>query len=350
MADQSITQLAIEAVGEDQPCSDWKLKTQQHIARLGTGSERLAQVLLSAPVQSVMQRYEASDEAAIKAQTSYKSVLWTRAAVVIGLAAALAAIFILGNFLVAMLLGAFGGIVLVATLFLKRRSFEDWWKNRHEAELRRVRLFDLVFEDPKQAASQVGTGLDILPLQLEYFRRYQLDVQLRYYCERAEKLRRGNTGVIRGTLLIFVLSAIGYGAIALIGLVSIWEETSPNLPVWLEWAAQFDEVGMRGYMPVLLALAVLALAVFAVLTGIRMIGREARLAEEYAKMCERLQKFAAHDLALARAAAADGDAEAVDAFVRKVHALMVKEHVTTVIVFKGTDPDITALAPYRSHP
>ena len=71
---------------------------------------------------------------------------------------------------------------LASRYLVVAKPFDAWMKNRAEAEIARVGLFNAVTD----ATETCREGeLHLLPLALEYFRRYQLDVQRRYYSGRA---------------------------------------------------------------------------------------------------------------------------------------------------------------------
>jgi hypothetical protein len=65
--------------------------------------------------------------------------------------------------------------------------FERWMSRRYDAEHRRSGYFKTVYEtdDPERRDPQ--TELDLPSLRFEYFRRYQLDVQLIYFDRRGEQ-------------------------------------------------------------------------------------------------------------------------------------------------------------------
>ena len=102
-------------------------------------------------------------------------------------------------------------------------------KERAIAELARVKLFN----DLMEANEEPRNGeLPLLPLKLEYFRRYQFDVQRRYYSGRADEHARAagqGKGWQRTSLALSYVAAIvaGLAVFKLAVYLRI-------LPPWLE--------------------------------------------------------------------------------------------------------------------
>ena len=76
---------------------------------------------------------------------------------------------------------------ILASLWLGwSKPFDIWMRQRAEAETQRIKLFRRVIDAEEQARDG---ELPLLPLQLEYFRRFQLDVQRLYYDKRGKQHR-----------------------------------------------------------------------------------------------------------------------------------------------------------------
>src|SRR5262245_24886666 len=188
-----ITRAAIEAVGPEQP-SDWELRPENHIAALKdpVAAAPLVQLLKHPDLALIVQQYVSANRQAVAAQAAYKrcarlSAIGSFLAVVIasfmllprigGMNDAAVTIAALAQFLLLV-------ISFLASLWLAwRRPYHTWMRKRADAEIARIGLFRHV--TTANSASQV-MGLPVLPLQLEYFRRFHLDIQRLYYRQRGQ--------------------------------------------------------------------------------------------------------------------------------------------------------------------
>ncbi|MGI9478200.1 MAG: hypothetical protein ACR2PI_15975 [Hyphomicrobiaceae bacterium] len=217
---------------------------------------------------------------------------------------------------------AFLFIGYCASRFLRLEMWRDhWMRHRGRAELARKQLFERVFASTAEAQSG---ELAALPLQLEYFRRYQLDVQRDYFEQRSRELRNeaawGNGFsrfliVVSVVLFLFLMSR-AYAPIT---------DQEPSLWIWQKISA----VGQHWPETVLAKLALLVVIAGSALTGgwqaQAMINNNARNARRYENTLRNLRELERVGLAQARAAAADGRTEEVLGFVRAVHGLMAAE-------------------------
>jgi hypothetical protein len=175
-----VTQAAIGVIGEDDPEADWFLQPKEHADKLPPEAGALARVLRSDAIRQIMARYTDFDTRANAAQAVYKKR--SRQAI----RARLIAILIGGLFLLPIGGAGLAGAVavkaalavqyvcLAAALGLAAyisvgRLFKRWMEARAEVELARLALFDQGMEAREEA--QPGE-LPLLPLKLEYVRRY----------------------------------------------------------------------------------------------------------------------------------------------------------------------------------
>jgi hypothetical protein len=218
---------------------DFILAPSRHALLFEDAAPELARLLRRAELEVAAQRYEAKDAAALAAQARFRTYAGRARAAVLATGLGAALVLVAGG--LAETLGEFFRLLLVpsllvgtvagglASMWIRRirdgRLLEAWMTRRAEAESERLRYFELV------------TGAEPLEeplLQLEYFRRYQLDVQRAFYATRGARhqadaeraLSRSSLGMAVGgigTLLAGSLSAIVapvWATLAGVGLVS----------------------------------------------------------------------------------------------------------------------------------
>jgi hypothetical protein len=218
-------------IGSGSP-GDYRLSPVEHAEQLKSSAPKLAALLTrSAPVELARQYAEADTEALVAERTFKRWVIRANWAV---LATATASALLMA---VALLTGTLGGltqttlIVLalvgvtaggIASMSLFRvkegRLLEDWMTARARAETKRLSYFSYVVNSSVQPLD-----LHLELLKLEYFRRYQLDLQLAYYKNR----RSGHRTSAERTLSIsagsVLVAAIASGAAGVLGaLRSEW--------------------------------------------------------------------------------------------------------------------------------
>jgi hypothetical protein len=208
---------AIRAVGAQAP-DDWKLRTEGHTAALPPDAAPLKRVLEMPAIQAMVARYRSADNRARAAQRVYWRIghlgIWARfVALAIGGVAVLPVGDLAGPSVKPTMIVVQGVALItgcVTTLWIAHRGpFSAWMYARAAAEMARLELLDKVL----QSASEARPGEIPLPsLKLEYFRRYQLDVQIASYGDRGEEDARavGGTDLWRVCNLAFiVLAALG---------------------------------------------------------------------------------------------------------------------------------------------
>jgi SMODS and SLOG-associating 2TM effector domain 1 len=259
-------------IGSGSP-GDYRLSPVEHAAQLKTSAPKLAALLTrSAPIELARQYSEADTEALVAERTFKRWVTranWAVLATATVSALLMAAALLsdrLGEFtqailIVLALIGvATGGIASMSLFRVKEgRLLEDWMTARAQAETKRLSYFSYV------VSSSVGPlDLQLELLKLEYFRRYQLDLQLAYYKARRSGHRNSAERTLNISAASVLVAAIATGAAGVLGALRS------------EWAA-------------LGALAVFGAALQAFAAARETINQDRRNAERYVHTAQALQ-------------------------------------------------------------
>jgi hypothetical protein len=259
-------------IGSGSP-GDSRLSPLEHAEQLKTSAPELAVLLTrSAPVELARQYADADTEALVAERTFKRWVIRANWAVLATatVSALLMAVALLtdtlggltqATLIVLALTGvAAGGFASMSLFRVKEgRLLEDWMTARARAETKRLSYFSYL------ANSSAGPrDLQLELLKLEYFRRYQLDLQLAYYRTR----RSGHRNSAERTLSIsagsVLVAAIASGAAGVLGALQS------------EWAA-------------LGSLAVFGAALQAFAASRESINQDRRNAERYDNTAQALQ-------------------------------------------------------------
>jgi hypothetical protein len=199
-AEEAINE-AIETIGRGKR-KDYIISPTSHAEEFGEKAPALATILRSSEVEATARQYENEDQEALVAQNKFKIifkransiVLATGVLIALVLATAAAATvlpaWLVTTLLVVLSLGSVVTGALASKDLLTIRQghlLEAWMSKRASAETARLDYFDTVAK-----SSVKSTGKNYVPLELlhlEYFRRFQLDVQLAYYRERGKDHR-----------------------------------------------------------------------------------------------------------------------------------------------------------------
>lgn len=329
-----VTKRAIEAVGKDDPRSDWILRPEEHAKNLPPQAGALKRILLFAEHKKTQESFRAHDALANVAQARYKAA-GRRALRATLVGSLLGAVFLLPALQsIPPNLRASGTVVeylLLAAAFLAARylavarPFPKWMEQRARAELARIRLFDEVIdahEEPRDGE------LPLLPLQLEYFLRYQLEVQRRYYEGRGNQHQRaaGHTDMWEQASLVLSIAA---GAIAFWAslplIASLLAYLGVSLPPLVQRLFQFaDGFQLDGRW--LLALGVSGTALYGYAVSHSLMNLDERNASRYLTTYDNLNYLKECGLRQARDDAAAGEKEKVRKFVDGVQGLISSEH------------------------
>ena len=218
-------------IGSDSP-ADYRLTPVEHAERLRISAPKLAAVLTrTGPVELSRQYAEADTEALIAEQTFKRWVIRANWAVLATatVSALLMAVALLADNLGALrqtalialaLIGvATGGIASMSLFRVKEgRLLEDWMTARARAETKRLSYFNYIAN-----SSDGPPDPELELLKLEYFRRYQLDLQLAYYKNRRSGHRNSAERTLDISAASVLVAAVATGAAGVLGaLKSEW--------------------------------------------------------------------------------------------------------------------------------
>ena len=308
---------SIDIIGE-QGKDDYKLQPSAHAALYGSSAAQLARVLKSSKLSSIASQYETYDARAGAAQTRYKSAM-ERANRAVLLTAVFSALMMATQILISdahWFALAFGLLSVVsgglAAMWLNRvsggRLLEAWMAGRAEAETARLSYFTALIEPDPGAPDP---ALDLL--KLEYFRRYQLDVQRIYYDTRGREheesadrtLRLGSYAVAFST----GTAAVSSGALGTMALGS---------------TVGAPQVG-GGIASALGALVIVGSALSAYAGAREAMAQDRRNAERYARTYAALSSLSQR-LDEVRGAVAQGNSKVLAEFVAAVNEQISLEH------------------------
>jgi hypothetical protein len=201
MAAEKTIDLAIDTVGAGE-ADDYVISPTKHAEEFKDKAPALATILSSSAVRATARQYEDEDGAALAAQREFRrvsgranlSVFATGVFVALVMAVGAGAGLLPGwadKTLLVIL--SMGGVVCGALahndLATVRQGglLEDWMTKRASAETARLDYFERVVE-PSGRQDDANTG-QLQLFQLEYFRRFQFDVQRAYYHKRSQEHR-----------------------------------------------------------------------------------------------------------------------------------------------------------------
>ena len=329
---------AIKAVGAE-GAMDWDLKPETHAASLPEAAGPLKRILESATLKDIISTYNESDQNAKSAQTRYKrlariAALTSFAAVVLGGLLLLprhapvpAYILTTASIIqVSLLICSFVSSLTLA--FAK--PFNAWMHARAKAETARIGLFNAVLAADEQPRAG---ELERLPLQLEYLRRYQLDVQRAYYKMRGTQHARAVKRA--GYLRVFGIILVAVAAVPVV-LKVIGPEWTPG---FLEPVTAYFSSSPQAAQRIVLALSVIGGALQGVLAAYGLMSQDERNAARYLDTSQNLEDLAGRPLDEARAAASANDRESVLAFAALLHDQISSEH-REWIALRSVVPDL----------
>jgi hypothetical protein len=317
----TIAEKAEQAIGKSLP-SDGELLPEEQAAALPPEAGPLARILREPRAQAIIARYRQGDTQAIAAQRAYRFTgrvsIWARfIALVVGAlalaplqfwssaTAQTAAIVVQGAALITS--------YLAASWLAWRGLFSAWMHARVTAEIARLDLFEHVLA----AGQEPRPGeLPLLPLKLEYFRRFLLDSQIAYYkASRDEHLRAaGRTRVWKALYLAFIVLATA-GILYTLGALGGGRQ----------WG---DEQTQRA----VIAFMTLVSAVLATYSDISLMDMDERNATRYETTHANLARLRDEFLERVRLAAAEGNEAAVAAFTKLVQDQVSSEHREWVLI------------------
>jgi hypothetical protein len=330
------------ALGETVP-GDYILKPEAHSEILPPEAGALKRVLRGELIRKIIEQYNAHSTKAAAAQRSYKRLAKT-AAIASFIAILMGSAFVIaGNQLLPASAGQAAtilqAVLVVISLGLSvhigyAKPFETWMEARAAAENARHDLFDEVMKAEEAPGGLHPDELPLLPLQLEYFRRYQLEVQRNYYRGRGTEHLAASAAARNwriAALVLVVLSALP----ALWGLQG--KEWLPDL--FTKFLQALPEKSMQTERA-FLAISLIASGLQGLLAAYALITLNDRNAARYLATAENLDFLTEKHLAEARKRAAGGDRPGVLSFVALVQQEISSEH-REWIVLRKIAPDLT---------
>lgn len=302
-------------LGEPDESVDWVLDPSSHADRLDVRAAALSRILNDEVIKEIMRRYDRRDESAAIHQETYKR--YGKLEIYLGTAAALLGAVVLsltdpGNLtpaaggirtvLLTIQIACAAGVVGVKYILRNKKSFVKWQVERSAAETARIELFETVcgMTDRKWDDVENEGDYPLLPLQLEYFVRYQLMVQVVYYDKRGKQHQAAADRFISIGAVITFVAALAAGFLALTNELG-------------------DGVSIASIA------ALVAPVLFAGQTSLSRLNQDERNAARYGITHEHLDRLRGR-LSDVRRQAAGGNADAVYDFVRSVDQIISVEH------------------------
>ncbi len=314
MDENNLIQKVKSTIGNEEK-DDYIIAPTKHAKELGAKAPLLSKILSSSEVETVAHQYEKKDQSAIKAQRIFKQFAH-RVNVTVFISAFISTLLMVSAVLWKgsdsnilrvwlILLGAASGILgALGNMWISRlkggRFLESWMTQRASAETYRLRYFNLVTR--LSSATQSASNIPISLLQLEYFIRYQLEVQISYYLNRGENHKRSADQTLKLAGIAVFLGSLG----ACLGGVLGGVLSKPDITA-------------------IAALGMLGAALSFYCANKEATNQDQRNAERYARTYETLQKLR-EKLDDVRKAVSAGRHDALEAFVESVHEQLSLEH------------------------
>jgi hypothetical protein len=311
VSNHDLIKAAVDALGQAKG-DDYKIEPTRHATALENRAPGLVEILESSHVHVAARQYEEQDENAIEAQRRFKQLAFRSRLAVLGTVCIGAALMLFGSlsegngfaaqkwlFLVLALAGIIVGALGTMWIFRIREGklLDKWTTSRARSENQRLHYFDTVTRPGDVCENPSPT---VLLQQLEYFRRYQLDVQVLFFKIRgAEHLASSRRTLTLSSWAVF-LSMVATGAA---GVLAAW---------WTPLAS-------------IAGLAVLGTGLSSYASSKEAVNQDRHNAERYAKAREALERIESR-LHEVRQAVAAGKREALDDFVDAVHEQLSLEH------------------------
>ena len=236
---------AIIAIGGGPSGEDWHLDPSQHAERMADQAQPLRNILDHSRLQVIIDQYDKANDKAKLAQDDYKNhskrqIVAAATAAIIG-----GCVLFFGEYqdgwqaMLRIGLLCMQGVLLAVVVSSKyrlqhSRVYRAWQQQRSIAESARVELFEAVCSATQSTDQDNATAAQwLLSLQLEYFVRYQLMVQLFYYDTRgAQHQEASRVYLNRGAIITFFVALVAstasvlgadvsdtIGGLAIIGLI-----------------------------------------------------------------------------------------------------------------------------------
>lgn len=188
---------AVEIIGEKTD-SDYVISPSNHKEKYEDKSSVLNTILESTRLKSIARRYENKDYIALEAQKKFRRVFKRVNITILVTAFIISAILSIGviakdtntqtkNYAIGLLgIGSLiaGGLATKDFYIIKRGELlESWMSKRAKAETLRLEYFEKFIDESMSCSDDPDNFICLL--KLEYFNRYQLQVQLDFYRKRS---------------------------------------------------------------------------------------------------------------------------------------------------------------------
>jgi hypothetical protein len=291
---------------------DYILQPAKHAEEFTTSAPDLVAILISTELAITGRQYEAKDQEALAAQKEFRRI-FNRANLLVLLTAVLTALVLTTGVLSALLPDTFERILLIALsagsviagalaakdLYMIRQGklLEDWMTKRAAAESKRLEFFYTMAKAEIPAAEN---GVPLNLLKLEYFRRFQLDVQLAFFSRRSADHKKEAKKSLAFSGIAIAGAAIVTGLAGVLTIVN----------------ASFAAIASLGAV-------FTALSSYATLR--EQIYQSQRIAERYALTSDALQDLYKRLDAVRKAVLADGQ-EPLLGYIEAIHEVLLAEH------------------------
>lgn len=228
---QPTSSTILKGIGEN-AANDYLLDLDTHISRYQDVFPAFTALMKNSEIEYIADRYHTYDQEALSWQKRYRNyATWLRWSTFA--AAAFSATMIMAGTLgtqeifqeslenlpkiiliiSTILTIVFSGASTTLLMLIKRlRLLEKWMGNRAKAEDYRIQYFEQIAEDLPTEDTRMAS------IYLEYFRRYQLDIQLAYYQQRSTNMEKKSMNSAIWIAVLAGLVIIINGIIGSLGL------------------------------------------------------------------------------------------------------------------------------------
>ena len=200
--------------------------------------------------------------------------------------------------------------------------FELWKRERSAAEVMRQKIFmqvsNIMLADIKTRSDPTR-----LLLLLEYFRRWQIEVQRDYHTRRPDELRTKSRWAEISQRLYMVLMVILLLVMILAGIASV-DEQGPASDIYRHFSIMRFLEGFKLDQVLYLSLALVAFGGFYFVLEAKLLNSK-RNSARYDNMLENFEEVLGSRLTEARQQALQGNTEAVLEYISDVHTIMSLE-------------------------
>jgi uncharacterized membrane protein len=335
----TVTAAAIAAIGANPDGNISVGKVEKHIEALTAGAGALKRVL-SAEASKIV----ATQQATLSREADEHQGVFKRnrniviAILVLALVVSVAALtvpvpeqhgqLIASIRLATVLLVYFALVVPLVIGLLEQRSDprQRWNEARGDSEHLRRRRFEVVIEGKTEPL--LGE-IPLLPLKLEYFRRYQVEVQREHYKEKFKE-NADQAALAKWLIIPCMLVVFGWLALMLLAFAAVAGEQGMP-PAWLPdgvigFAADLHLIERFNLDIIGLLLAIALAALYGAAYLRSLLFTHQRNASRFERAFENMSYLMEKPLEDARAAARSGDEAGVRAFVARVHSVMSTEY------------------------